>query len=144
MAIRIPSQNQVIITGRLTRDPEFRATQKGTTVCFFDIASNRRVKDNVTGEWRDETTYVPMVAWGQIADRCRDKIKRGTPVYIEGRLSNSEYTNKEGTKIKRLRVIVNKIQILESIKSNTEEDDSIQEEDTPPQDILKEDDEIPF
>lgn len=144
MAIRIPSQNQVIITGRLTRDPEFRATQKGTTVCFFDIASNRRFKDNTTGEWKDDTTYVPIVAWGQTADRCRDKIKKGTPVYIEGRLSNSQYTNKEGTKINKLRVIVNKIQVLESAKGDIEGNDSITEQEISNDNIATEDDEIPF
>ncbi|MGC8866978.1 MAG: single-stranded DNA-binding protein [Elusimicrobiales bacterium] len=144
MALRIPSQNQVTITGRLTRDPEFRATQKGTTVCFFDIASNRRIKDQTTQQWRDDTTYVPVIAWGQIAERCRDKIKKGTPVYIEGRLSNSEYVNKEGTKIKKLRIVVNKIQILEQIKGETTESDAIADKDTDV-DIVKDiDDEIPF
>ncbi len=145
MALRIPSQNQVIITGRLTRDPEFRATQKGTTVCFFDIASNRRIKDQTTQEWKDETTYVPIIAWGQVAERCRDKIRKGTPVYIEGRLSNSEYISKEGTKIKKLRIVVNKIQILEQIKSDSQAQ-TIQEEDQEVSvDILKDtDEEIPF
>lgn len=145
MAIRIPSQNQVIITGRLTRDPEFRATQKGTTVCFFDIASNRRFKDNTSGEWKDDTTYVPIVAWGPIADRCRDRIKKGTPVYIEGRLSNAEYINKEGTKVKRLRVVVNKIQILESSKTEIAEEETIPDSNIVDDSILKEDnEEIPF
>jgi single-strand DNA-binding protein len=118
MAIKYPYQNQVIITGRLVRDPEFRSTQKGTSVCFFDIASNRRYKDPASGEWKDDTTFVPITAWGQIADRCKDKIKKGSPVYIEGRLSQSEYTNKEGTKIKKLKIIVNKIQILEETKES--------------------------
>ncbi|MCX7905146.1 MAG: single-stranded DNA-binding protein [Elusimicrobiales bacterium] len=142
MAIRIPSQNQVIITGRLTRDPEFRATQKGTTVCFFDIASNRRIKDPISQEWKDDPTYVPMIAWGPIADKCRDKIKKGTPVYIEGRLSNSEYTSKDGTKVKRLRVVVNKIQILEAIKSDSQEptNSSISHDSI----INEEDEDIPF
>lgn len=145
--LRIPSQNQVIITGRLTRDPEFRATQKGTTVCFFDIASNRRIKDNSTQEWKDDTTYVPVIVWGQIADRCRDKIKKGTPVYIEGRLSNASYTAKDGTKINKLRVVVNRIQILESAKSDSQEtEDSLATQDTDLNDIdiSKEDEEIPF
>ncbi len=143
MALRIPSQNQVIITGRLTKDPEFRATQKGTTVCFFDIASNRRVKDQTTQEWKDETTYVPIIAWGQIAERCRDKIKKGTPVYIEGRLSNSEYINKEGTKIKRLRIVVNKIQILEQIKSDAQPD-TVEEQESNVDIVKDTDEEIPF
>lgn len=124
MAVKFPYQNQVIVTGRLTRDPEFRYTQKGVTVCFFDIASNRRYKDNNTQEWKEDTTFIPVIAWGPIADRCKDRIKKGTPVYIDGRLSTSEYVNKEGVKIKRLRVVVNKIQILET----SEKDDVVEEE----------------
>lgn len=147
--LRIPSQNQVIITGRLTRDPEFKATQKGTTVCFFDIASNRRVRDSITQEWKDDTTYVPVIIWGQIADRCRDKIKKGTPVYIEGRLSNTSYITKDGTKINKLRVVVNRIQILETSKSSSQDQEieeplADQEPDFQDIDISKEDEEIPF
>lgn len=143
MASKFPYQNQVIITGRLVRDPEFRATQKGTTVCFFDIASNRRYKDQATGEWKDDTTFVPVNAWGQIADRCKDKIKKGTPVYIEGRLATSEYTNKEGSKIKRLKIVVNKIQILETTKEDSKsEPDSLANENTDK--ASESDEEIPF
>ncbi|MEW6012112.1 MAG: single-stranded DNA-binding protein [Elusimicrobiales bacterium] len=143
MASKFPYQNQVIITGRLVRDPEFRSTQKGTTVCFFDIASNRRYKDQATGEWKDDTTFVPVNAWGQIADRCKDKIKKGTPVYIEGRLAASEYTNKEGNKVRRLKIVVNKIQILETTKEDSKsESDAIESENTDK--ASESDEEIPF
>jgi len=143
MALRIPSQNQVLITGRLTRDPEFRSTQKGVSVCFFDIASNRRYKNQTTGEWKEETTYVPIVLWGAAADRCRDKIKRGTPVYVEGRLSQSEYTDKDGRTIKRLRVIANRIQILEVSNSEGEVNDAIVDDEI--EEVKTSDeDEIPF
>lgn len=143
MASKFPYQNQVIITGRLVRDPEFRSTQKGTTVCFFDIASNRRYKDQATGEWKDDTTFVPVNAWGQIADRCKDKIKKGTPVYIEGRLAASEYTNKEGNKVRRLKIVVNKIQILETTKEDSKsEPDAIESENTDK--ASESDEEIPF
>jgi single-strand DNA-binding protein len=146
MALRIPSQNQVLITGRLTRDPEYRSTQKGVSVCFFDIASNRRYKIQSTGEWKEETTYVPVVLWGPIADRCRDKIKRGTPVYIEGRLSQNEYTNKEGKTVKRLRVVANKIQILEVSDSSEAEEvnDAIIDGEIEEIKTSDADDEIPF
>ena len=143
MALRIPSQNQVLITGRLTRDPEFRSTQKGVSVCFFDIASNRRYKNQTTGEWKEETTYVPIVLWGAAADRCRDRIKRGTPVYVEGRLSQSEYTDKDGRTIKRLRVIANRIQILEVSNSEGEVNDAIVDDEI--EEVKTSDeDEIPF
>lgn len=142
MAVKFPYQNQVLISGRLTKDPEFRSTQKGITVCYFDIASNRRYKDNTTGEWKDDTTFVPIIAWGQVADRCKDKIKKGNPVYIEGRLSTSQYTNKEGTKVRRLRIIANKIQIIETTEEKASSaPDSISDPDKPESDSL---DDIPF
>jgi len=146
MAIRIPIQNQVIITGRLTRDPEFRATQKGTSVCFFDIASNRRYKIPTTGEWKEETTYVPVVVWGPAADRCREKIKRGSPVYIEGRLSQSEYTDKDGNKVKRLRVVANRLQILEVSDAQSEVNDAVLNEEVSEDvgKVVEGDEEIPF
>lgn len=146
MALRLPLQNQVIITGRLTHEPEFRSTQKGTTVCFFDIASNRRIKDPVSQEWKDDTTYVPIVLFGTLADRCRDKIKKGTPVYIEGRLSNSEYTNKDGVKITRLKVIANRIQILETKSQEVDEIEEVSEpEGIESTSVINEsDEEIPF
>ncbi len=148
MAVKFPYQNQVILTGRVVRDPEYKATQKGTTVCFFDIASNRRYKDPLSGEWKDDTTFVPMTVWGTLADRCKSRLKKGVPVYVEGRLSHSEYTNKEGNKVKRLKVVVRKIQILDSIKGDINDsssvdklEDSIEPEETVD---ISSDDEIPF
>lgn len=145
MAVKFPYQNQVLISGRLTKDPEFRSTQKGITVCYFDIASNRRYKDNTTGEWKEDTTFVPIIAWGQVADRCKDKIKKGNPVYIEGRLSTSQYTNKEGAKVNRLRIVANKIQIIESTEEKSpSQPDSISEPDKPEIDNIDNVDDIPF
>ncbi|NLH40093.1 MAG: single-stranded DNA-binding protein [Elusimicrobia bacterium] len=142
MSVKLPYQNQVLIVGRLTRDPDFKSTQKGKTFCFFDIASNRRYKDNATGEWKDDTTFVPIAVWGDIADRCKDRIKKGTPVYIEGRLSMSEYTNKDGINIKKLRVVANRVQILESSKD--ESPDATDTNEGHSDKVNESDDEIPF
>lgn len=112
MNIRIPEQNYVLLAGRLTRDPELRTTTKGTPVCSFDIAVNRRYKDNTSGEWRDDTTYVPITAWGPMGERCREKLKKGSPVHVEGRLRGEEYTDKTGQKRKVMRVVANRVQFL--------------------------------
>ena len=112
MNIKIPEQNQVIITGRLTRDPQTAYTQKGSSVCYFDIAANRRYKDNATQEWKDDVTYVPVVAWGPMADRCKEKLKKGSPVHVEGRLASSEYTDKKGEKRKSLKIVAKRVQFL--------------------------------
>lgn len=112
MTIKIPEQNQVILTGRLTRDPQSAYTQKGNAVCYFDIAVNRRYKDSTTNEWKEETTYVPIITWGAVAEKCKDKLKKGSPVHIEGRLVTTEYSDKDGKKIKRLKVVGRRVQFL--------------------------------
>lgn len=112
MNIRIPEQNYVLLAGRLTRDPELRTTTKGTPVCSFDIAVNRRYKDNNSGEWRDDTTYVPITVWGPMGERCKEKLKKGSPVHVEGRLRGEEYTDKTGQKRKVMRVVANRVQFL--------------------------------
>ena len=112
MNIRIPEQNLVMIAGRLTRDPDMRYTQKGLGVCSFDVAVNRRYKDQATGEWKDDTTYVPVTVWGPMGEKCKERAKKGSPVYVEGRLSNAEYTDKTGQKRKVMRVVAKRVQFL--------------------------------
>ena len=112
MDIRIPEQNCVFIAGRLTRDPELRFTQKGQGVSFFDVAVNRRYKDQATGEWKDDTTFVPVTVWGPMAERCKEKLKKGSPVFVEGRLAGSEYTDKSGQKRKVMKVTARRVQFL--------------------------------
>jgi single-strand DNA-binding protein len=116
--IRLPEQNSVIIVGRLTKDPDLRRTSTGKAVCIFDIAFNRRLKDSVTGEWKDsDTTFVPIVVWGEQAERCSDRLKKGFSVYIEGRLQMNKWDGPNGTKRSRLEVIVSRIQFLSVIKN---------------------------
>ena len=112
MNIRIPEQNLVIIAGRLTRDPDLRYTQKGMGVCSFDVAVNRRFKDLATGECKDDTTFVPVTVWGPMGEKCKERARKGTPVHVEGRLSNSEYTDKTGQKRKVMRVVARRVQFL--------------------------------
>lgn len=113
--IKLPEQNLVLLSGRLTRDPNVAFTQKGQAVCRFDIAVNRRYMDNTTSEWKDDVVYVPVVVWGPTAERCKDRVKKGTPVYVEGRLTSSEYTDKAtGQTRKSMQVTARRIQILES------------------------------
>ena len=110
--IRLPEQNQVFLVGRLTRDPDVRFTQKGQSVCRFDIAVNRRYKDATSGEWKDDVTFVPVVVWGPAAERCKDRLKKGSPVHVEGRLSASEYVDKTGQKRKSMQVVSRRLQFL--------------------------------
>lgn len=112
MEIRVPELNQVMISGRLTRDPDLRFTQKGQGMSSFALAVNRRTKDAATGEWKDDTTFVPVTVWGPAAERCKEKLKKGSPVVIEGRLTASEYTDKAGQKRKEMKVTARRVQLL--------------------------------
>jgi single-strand DNA-binding protein len=112
MDIKVPELNSVIVSGRLTRDPEQRFTQKGQGVTTFDVASNRRYKDAATGEWKDNTVFVPISVWGPMADRCKDKLRKGSPVLVEGNLVSSEYTDKSGQKRKIIKVNARRVQFL--------------------------------
>ena len=110
---QLPQQNNVILVGRLTRDPETRRTSNAKSVCRFDIAIGRRYKDTVTGEWKDApTTFVPIIVWGDQADRCGERLKKGMPVHIEGRLQTSSWQSTDGTKRSRLEVVASRVQIL--------------------------------
>lgn len=120
MNVRIPEQNLVLISGRLTRDPDMRYTQKGLGVCSFDVAVNRRYKDQATGEWKDDTAFVPVTVWGQMGERCKERARKGGPVYVEGRLVNSEYTDKTGQKRKVMRVVARRVQFLSSAEGAPE------------------------
>jgi single-strand DNA-binding protein len=117
---QIPQQNSVIIVGRLTRDPELKRTTTSKSVCRFDIAISSRIKDQVTGEWKDsEPTYVPIIVWGDQAERCNDRLKKGMPVYVEGRLKTNSWQSTDGSKKSRLEVVASRVQFLVRVEGQT-------------------------
>jgi len=146
--IKLPEQNIVLLVGRLTRDPNVSFTQKGQAVCRCDIAVNRRYLDKTTNEWKDDTVFVPIVIWGSAAERCKDRLKKGTPVSVEGRLTTSEYTDKTTQQTRRsLQVTANRIQILEfgAAGGTYAEAEGVQpaaKDDVPTTDVMEDD--VPF
>lgn len=111
--VRLPEQNQVVLTGRLTRDPEIFVTPSGTAKCWFSIAVNQNYKDKATGEWKELVSYIPVVVWRQAADRCKEKLQKGSPVHIEGRLKSREYEDKKtGQKRSVVEVEARRVQFL--------------------------------
>lgn len=111
--LRLPELNLILISGRLTRDPDNRMTQKGQAVCSFDVAVNRRYLDNASGEWKDEVAYVPVTLFGNDAERYKERLKKGTPVVVEGRITMNEFTDKSGQARKVLRVSGRRVQVLQ-------------------------------
>ena len=111
--LRLHSLNDVKLVGRLTRDPELRYTPQGTPVCHFRVAVSRSYKDRNSSEWKEEVAFVPCSVWRETAERCGQRLKKGSPVFIEGRLKSREWTTKEGQKRSDLEVDILKIQFLE-------------------------------
>lgn len=110
--LRLPEQNKVTLVGRLTADPELRYTQKGQAVCRFSIATGRRYRDSA-GVWQEETCYVPIVVWQDIAVRCNERLKKGSPVYVHGRLKTRQWEDKEKHRHSVLEVQAREIQFLQ-------------------------------
>ena len=104
--------NRVLLIGNLTRDPEIRYTPKGTAVADVGLAINR-VLNTEEGERREEVTYVDVVLWARLAEIADQYLKKGRPVFIEGRLQLDSWDDKQtGQKRSRLRVIGENLQLL--------------------------------
>src|SRR2546430_3683077 len=106
------SFNKVILLGNLTRDPEVRYTPKGSAVCDLGVAINRQYTLD-SGEKREEVTYVDVVLWARLAEIAGEYLKKGRPVFIEGRLQLDTWDDKQsGQKRSKLRVIGETMQLL--------------------------------
>ena len=144
---QIPQQNSVILVGRLTRDPELKRTTTSKSVCRFDIAMSTRIKDQVTGEWRDsDPTYGPIIVWGDQADRCNDRLKKGMPVYVEGRLRSNSWQAADGSKRSRLEVVASRVQFLVRVDASAQQAKNVEGAETEyvsDNDVM-DDEEVPF
>ncbi|MFN3966491.1 MAG: single-stranded DNA-binding protein, partial [Endomicrobiia bacterium] len=88
-------------------------------VCRFDIAVNRSYKDS-NGEWQKDVCYVPIVVWRDAAIRCSERLKKGSPVHISGRLRTRSYEDKNGQKRNVLEVEAQRIQFLQIVEDTKE------------------------
>jgi single-strand DNA-binding protein len=146
------SFNKVILLGNLTRDPEVRYTPKGTAVTELGMAVNR-VYTAENGEKREETTFVDVTLWGRTAEIAGEYLKKGRPVFIEGRLQLDTWDDKQsGQKRSKLKVVGEGLQLLGSRPSGSgggeDESGSRSSRPAPPPKASApsepDDDEIPF
>ena len=104
--------NKVLLLGNVTRDPEVRYTPKGSAVCDLGVAVNRAYTTD-SGEKREEVTFVEVTLWGRTAEVASEYLKKGRPVFIEGRLQMDTWDDKQtGQKRTRLRVVAENMQLL--------------------------------
>lgn len=105
------SFNKVILVGNLGRDPELRYTPQGTPVCNFSVATSEKRKDK-TGEMTETTTWFKVTLFGRQAETASQYLVKGKPVYIEGRLKLSEWTDKDGKTRATLEVTATDMQFI--------------------------------
>lgn len=103
--------NKIMLIGNLGRDPELQVTSDGTPVTKFSLAVSRSYKTK-TGETRDETEWFNIVAWDKLAETCEKYLHKGSKVYIEGRIQQRKYTDKEGIQRTSVEVIASNMEML--------------------------------
>ena len=104
--------NKVLLLGNVGKDPEIRATANGMTVATFSLATADRAKDS-TGNWVDKTEWHNLVAFQRTAEIVRDYVKKGTQLFIEGKIQTRSWDDKEsGQKKYRTEILVNELTLL--------------------------------
>lgn len=106
------SLNKCMIIGNLGRDPEMRYTPSGQPVTQFTVAVNRNYK-NQAGEWQEETEWFRIVAWGPLAERTAEYLRKGRKVYVEGRLQTRQWEGQDGQKRYTTELIANTVTPLD-------------------------------
>ena len=122
------SVNKAILVGHVGKDPEIRTTASGDTVSSFSLATNSGYGDNKTTDWHN------VIFFGKTADFIKDYIKKGSQIYVEGRIANRNYVDKNGVKKYVTEIKGYSVQALQRADSN--------ERDSSP--TLENDDSIPF
>ena len=106
--------NKVLLIGNLTREPEVRYTPKGTAVADIGLAVNR-ISTTDSGERREEVTFLDVTLWGRQAEIAGEYLKKGRPVFIEGRLQMDTWDDKTtGQKRSKIKVVCENLQLLGS------------------------------
>ncbi|HBU09019.1 MAG TPA: single-stranded DNA-binding protein [Candidatus Omnitrophica bacterium] len=105
--------NKVLLMGNLTKDPELRYTPQGTAVVNLRMAVNRRWKDK-TGESKEEVCFITVVAWDKQAEVCNQYLRKGAPVFVEGRLQSRSWEDATGGKRSVVEVRAERVQFLSS------------------------------
>ncbi|HET9822874.1 MAG TPA: single-stranded DNA-binding protein [Burkholderiaceae bacterium] len=108
------SVNKVILIGNLGRDPEVRYAPSGSAICNVTIATSRQWKDKTSGERQEETEWHRVVFYDRLAEIAGEYLKKGRPVYVEGRLKTRKWTDKDGVEKYTTEIVADQMQLLGS------------------------------
>ena len=105
------SLNRVFLIGNLTRDPELRYLPSGQAVTNFTVAVNRAYTSQA-GEKKEEVSFIRVVVWARRAEVCNEYLRKGSPVFVEGRLQSRSWEAPDGSKRSSIEVVANNVQFL--------------------------------
>ena len=105
------SVNKAILVGRLGKDPELNYIPSGQSVAKFTLATNRSYKDK-SGEWKEETDWHNIVAWGKLGEICAQYLAKGRQAYVEGQIRTRSWEDREGKKRTTTEIIANEVVLL--------------------------------
>ena len=106
--------NKVILVGNLGQDPETKAMPSGMTVCNLRIATSESWKDKQTGEMKEQTEWHSVAMFGRLAEIAGEYLRKGSQVYVEGRLRTRKWQDKEGRDRYTTEIVANEMQMLGS------------------------------
>ena len=121
--------NKVLLIGNATKDPELKYTPSGTAVCSFSVATNRDWKDS-TGQMKSEATFHKVIAWSKLAEIISQYLKKGSKVYLEGRITNRQWTDKDGVIHYATEIVADELILLDnknSVSTEVKPETEIQE-----------------
>ena len=121
--LKFPQINQVAVSGVLANEPEYRQLENGKARIHFSVAVNRSYRDD-SGEWKQETTHVPVVAWDKLAEYVAERLQKGKAVFLTGRLKSRQYESSDGSQ-SFLEIVARNIQLLDKRKDADEEEESV-------------------
>lgn len=136
------SLNKVMLIGHLGKDPEVRYTQSGAAVCSFSLATSESFKDK-SGEKQERTEWHNVTMWNKLAEIAGEYLKKGSLVYIEGKLQTDKYQDKDGNDRYTTKVIGDRMQMLGG-KGGSSSSSSAPADAAPAGSGMPEDDDIPF
>ena len=114
------SLNKVFLMGNMTRDPEIRHTESGTAITRFGLAVNRRVRDQATDQWRDEVDFIDIVMFGRRGEVVSEYLRKGSPIFVEGRLNFNSWETPNGERRNKLEVVGENFEFIGSRSSGSE------------------------
>ena len=135
--------NKVQIIGLLGREPEMRYTPSGKPVTTFTVAVSRTWNSG-DGERHSETEWFNIVAWGNLAEVCKQYLNKGQQVYIEGRLQTRRWDDKEGGKHTNIEIVANEMMMLGERRDHNNHTQQAAESVPPETEIASNEDEFPF